>query len=78
MEYNMFKNYFITSQLKQALALTFRRILCVISVYAIFFFLLFLSLKRLQECAQFMMIYEMFSLLCTIDDSSSVTELVCG
>lgn len=66
MEYNKLESYFITPQLKQALALTFRRILCV-SVYSIFFFFLLF----LQECAQFMMIYEMFSLLCTIDDSSS-------
>ena len=73
MEYNKFKNYFITPQLKPALALTFGRVLCVISVYTIFFFffLLFLSLKLLQECAQFLMVYEMFSLLRTVDESSS-------
>ena len=72
MEYNKFKNYFITPQLKPALALTFGRVLCVISVYTIFFFfLLFLSLKLLEECAQFLMVYEMFSLLRTVDESSS-------
>ena len=37
MENNKFKNYFITPQLKLALALTFRRILCIMSVYAILF-----------------------------------------
>ena len=75
MENNKFKNYFITPQLKLALALTFRRILCIMSVYAIFF-LMFLSLKLLQECAQFMMIYEMFHLF-SVQLMIPVTELVC-